>query len=382
MAMPSDVYDAIVVGAGPSGSTAAIVLAQHHLRVLLVDQDQFPRDKPCGDAVPMIAVQHLKELGLNVAASKDFFQVTHLTLTGPKGVSITSKLKASADSGGGMVARYVFDNMLFQRALECGAEYCNLHVTAPILEDGQVVGIKARAGKQTIEYRAKAVIAADGATSALSRALITTPRPDKHKAIAVRGYVATDAELSPTVELNFLGSFQPGYAWFFPMSRHYANIGVGIRSDYYKKQSLSLNEALNAYAATPQISRRIKGHAIENVMSWQLPLASMDQQRVFDGAILIGDAGGFVDPLTGAGIRTGIITGKYAAETVVQAIQAGDLSARGLAPFDVMWRAELEDSLKRSSLIANLAGMLPPLIDAVLLIMRIAPGFGGITGKI
>src|SRR5258708_22824607 len=169
MAMPSDVYDAIVVGAGPSGSTAAIVLAEHHLRVLLVDQDQFPRDKPCGDAVPMIAVQHLKELGLDVAASEDFFRVTHLTLKGPKGASITSKLKAEQDSGGGIVARYVFDNMLFQRALECGADYCNLHVTAPILEDGQVVGVRARAGKQTVEYRAKAVIAADRATSAFSR---------------------------------------------------------------------------------------------------------------------------------------------------------------------------------------------------------------------
>src|SRR5215470_3686665 len=108
----------------------------------------------------------------------------------------------------------------------------------------------------------------------------------------------------------------------------------------------------------------------------------MEQQRVFDGAILIGDAGGFVDPLTGAGIRTGVITGKYAAKTVVQAIKEGDLSARGLAPFESMWRKELENSLQRSTLIANLAGMLPPLIDAVLLIMRVAPGFGGITGKI
>src|SRR5690606_1377004 len=89
---------------------------------------------------------------------------------------------------------------------------------------------------------------------------------------------------------------------------------------------------------------------IERLKSWQLPICTMEQKRVFNGAILIGDAGGFVNPLTGAGIYPAMTTGRYAAEVAAKAIQKGDLSENALKEFESLWRTELERGMRYSTL--------------------------------
>src|SRR5262249_38003999 len=147
-----------------------------------------------------------------------------------------------------------------------------------IIENGQVVGIRAKQGKQEVEFRSKVVIAADGATSVIRRALDGSQRPDTEMAIALRGYIESDANLDPTMDVVFLSEVQPGYAWFFPVGKRRANIGVGLRADVYKKQSLSLEDMMSIYLKTPEIRGRVGQREPTDMKSWQIPLCLSDQK--------------------------------------------------------------------------------------------------------
>jgi menaquinone-9 beta-reductase len=379
----SDEYDAIVVGAGPGGSTAAIVLAQNKLRTLLLDRESFPRDKACGDAVSAPAFRLLKELNVADFTESMAFEIKHVFIQGPRGGILTLPLMHQPDANASIISRYVFDNMILDRAIANGAKFCCANVTAPIIENGYVVGVNAKVGNQTVEYRSNVVIAADGATSVLARTLSKNKRPEHTSAVALRGYVETDIELEPTIDLVFLDEVQPGYAWFFPMGKRLANIGVGVRSDVYKQQERSLSDLLELYSNQPEVRRRIGRHDITHIKSWQVPLCLVRQKRVFDGAVLIGDAGGFVDPLTGAGIYSAIVTGKRAAEACIEAIRQNDVSTRGLASFDKLWQKDLGQDLQRSAFLYRLFSMMPNLIDMTLALSKSVPALRtAIFGKV
>lgn len=367
-------FDAIVVGAGPAGSTAAAILAKNNLRTLLVDRETFPRDKACGDAVPIKGMKLLQELGVGPLDSAEFFGIQKVFIKGPYGVSFTQHVVRKDTVQSTVVSRYVFDQILFDHATASGAEFCHLNVIGPLIENGQIVGVLAKEGKHEVTYRSKIVIAADGATSVIARALNSAQRPDSQKAVALRGYINTDTDLDGTIELNFLRNVQPGYGWFFPAGKRRANIGVGMRADRYKNSEHTLANILQIYLQTPEIRDRVGSHKVEQIKSWQLPLCSKEKvQRVFNGAILVGDAGGFVDPLTGAGIYQAIVTGKCAAEVSIQAIKTNDLTARGLAAFDPKWRNILEKEMNRAILFHNLSSFVPSLIDAFLLLVTAVP---------
>src|SRR5262249_49886011 len=153
----------------------------------------------------------------------------------------------------------------YRHALSCGVQTKHMQVTAPLIEDGYVVGVKGKVDRQNVEFRSKVVIAADGATSVIARALKSHQEHEDRWAVALRAYVKTDVDLDRQIEFEFLDKIQPGYAWFFPMNKHYANIGVGMRSDFYKKQDKTLKEALDYYITTPPIRKLIGNNKPENL---------------------------------------------------------------------------------------------------------------------
>jgi menaquinone-9 beta-reductase len=271
------------------------------------------------------------------------------------------------------VPRYVFDEVLLNFALACGASFQKASVTDVITEAGQVVGVRAKVGKQETDFRAPVVIGADGASSIVARDLGSRqPREDRW-AVALRAYIETEAALDHTIDFAFLEKIQPGYAWLFPIGEHRANIGVGMRSDFYKRQKATLKDALDHYLSLPLIRRVVGKHQPEQVKTWSLPLFTFELQRVFNGALLVGDAGGFVTPLAGAGIHTAVITGLCAAQAAEQALGTGDVTTRGLAVYDTLWRRYLAADMQRELIVHNLLAFIPALIDAVLLAGRFIP---------
>jgi flavin-dependent dehydrogenase len=191
--------------------------------------------------------------------------------------------------------------------------------------------------------------------------------------VALRAYIDSDADLGRGIDFVFLDKIQPGYAWLFPISERRANVGVGMRSDFFKKSRYTLTEALDYYLSLPYMRQIIGAHKPENVKTWSLPLFSFEVKRVFDGALLIGDAGAFITPLAGAGIHTAVQTGQFAAEAAAEAIRAGDVSASGLMRYDTLWRKHMAGDMQRALTVHDMLAFFPALIDGLLLASRAIP---------
>jgi geranylgeranyl reductase family protein len=361
-------HEVIIVGAGPAGSTAAIALARAGHDVLLLDRARFPRDKVCGDAVPYDGVATLRRLGLGrQIEAAGFYPVRELRLVSPNGTVYDSPLTRDRDgvSESCVVPRLKFDTLLWEAACAAGARFERAQVSAPLIENGQVVGVRARNGRER-EIRAPLVLAADGSTSTLSRALLPQRPGDQHRAVALRAYVDGMQLNEHMVEFYLYREILPGYSWIFPTNDGVANVGTGMRLDIFRKVKGDLRRLLDDFLKMPAIAARMPGARVRDVETWQLNLGSQPFGRAFGGALLIGDAGWFIDPLTGGGINNGIITALLAADTAHEALAARDFSARFLGRFDRRWRAKLWRSLRSSYWVQRVLVASPVLMDILL----------------
>ncbi len=365
--------DVIVVGAGPAGATTAVYLAQQGYNVLLLDRHQFPRDKICGDAVPAGAIETLTQLGMGdkikqAVARGELYPLQGMLLVSPKGYKLEADFHKGKAGGDSYVApRIYFDAIIQSYAIEAGAEFRQMQVTGPLLENGRVVGVKGKENGRSRDIRAKVVIGADGVTSAIARALRPKAEQhvDKHRAVALRAYIEGVEELPGRVEFYLYNEILPGYAWIFPTAPDRANIGLGMRLDHFRAKKKSLEEMLNAFLAMPDIKKRLKnGYELRDMATWQLNFGSQKgMQHVFDGALLVGDAAGFINPLTGGGIHNSIVSAKLAARTVHESLQKGDVSRAAMQIYERRCHNAMWSSMKRSYRFQTGLMSFPFLID-------------------
>ncbi len=363
-------YEVLVVGAGPGGATAAMALAQRGREVLLLDRQAFPRDKACGDGVPAKAIETLNGLGMaDKIRAANFYPIHGLRIVSPQGRNFDVDLpRHNAETY--VAPRLAFDALLQQHAVDSGAQFVAAQVQAPILSDGRTVGVYAQVNGKREEIRAPVVIGADGATSVIARALrrSTQQFQEKHRAVALRAYIENIEALPHRVEFYFSADVLPGYGWIFPTGEAQANVGVGMRLDVFRqgqsRGERDLRERLNDLLNIPAISRRLKaGWQLRGLAAWPLNLGSQWLPCAFDGALLVGDAAGFINPLTGGGIHNALLSAQLAAEVVDEALACGDTSWKTLRRYERRCRAALGDEMRRSHLIQNWVLRLPFLLD-------------------
>lgn len=359
--------EVIVVGAGPAGATTAMALKQKGYDVLLLDRKLFPRDKACGDAVPAGAIDQLYRLGMKEKIRKaGFYQIDKIRLVSPKGHVMDADLDEEEQEGQScIVPRLQFDALLQRHAVDSGAEFLQAHVKEPIMEDGQVKGVRARVNGSVEEFHSRVVIAADGVTSTIARAIRPDEHQDGHRAVALRAYIDDLEELPHKVEFYLYDEILPGYAWIFPLGNHQANIGLGMRLDKFRNGGHNLNEMLERFMEMPDIKKRLRnGGQVHDVATWQLNFGSQKNvQRAYDGALLVGDAAGFINPLTGGGISNALVSARLASETVHDAFLKGDFSRRTLKVYETYCDQEMWSSMRRSYLLQRTLGYFPFVAD-------------------
>lgn len=359
--------DVIVVGAGPGGATAATALAKKGHSVLLLDRQEFPRDKICGDAVPAGSIDILYDLGMEEKIKEaGFYYINKIRLVSPKGHVMDADLQEEDHkSSSAIVPRLKFDALLREHAVESGAKFIKGHVKEPIVENGQVTGVKARVNGSTETFHSKVVIGADGVTSAIARALRPDEHVDGHRAVALRAYIDDIQELPHHVEFYLYEQILPGYAWIFPLGKNKANIGLGMRLDKFRENNRDLKKMLKEFMEIPEIKKRLlNGGQVRDVGTWQLNFGSQrNVQRAYPGALLIGDAAGFINPLTGGGISNALVSANLAAVTVHEAFLKQDFSLQTLAVYDDYCNETLWPGLRRSYYLQRVMEFVPFVVD-------------------
>lgn len=365
--------DVIVVGAGPAGSTTAAALAQKGHDVLLLDRHQFPRDKTCGDAVPAAAVELLWRLGMrqkieNAEARGEIYPLSGMRLYSPRGYELEAKFHSGKGGGHSYVApRIYFDALIQEQAVESGAEFCQAVAKEPIVENGQVVGVRARVNGTVQDLHAKLVIGADGVTSVVTRHVRpkTERHKDIHRAVALRAYIEDIEEFPHEVEFYMYKNILPGYAWIFPTGKNKANIGLGMRLDHFRKKKHDLKALLQEFLQMPAIKKRLlRGGQLRDVATWQLNFGSQKHlHHVFDGAMLVGDAAGFINPLTGGGIHNALVSAELAAQVADEALQANDFSRTYMQHYEQLCHDHMWQSMKNSYFMQRSFLRFPFLVD-------------------
>lgn len=332
--------DVVVVGAGPAGSSAAAHLAAAGLDVVLLEKSSFPRDKVCGDGLTPRAVRELAHLGLTDAEQDGWARTRGLRLVGGgRSYDIPWPRLASFPDHGLVRTRGDFDELLARRARAAGARLLErTAAVAPVLDGttGLVTGVRAkpvdergRATGPEVVHTAPVVLAADGVSSRTAVALGVERRPDRPLGVAARAYFRTPRSHEPWME-SWLELWSgeprrspllPGYGWIFGLGDGRANVGLGVID---ASQPVDLKAVLRQWLATTPAEWTLdEAHQEGPVKSAALPMGFNRTPHAKHGVLLLGDAGGMVNPFNGEGIEYALHSGRLAADVVVAALQQG-----------------------------------------------------------
>ena len=347
--------DVIVVGAGPAGSSTATYLARSGLDVALLEKSQFPREKVCGDGLTPRATRQLIKLGIDTSTQAGWLHNKGLRIYGGKQEPFHLDWPELADfpSYGLVRPRSDFDDLLARNAVSSGAKLYELaNVTAPIVDErsNRIVGVTTKDGRT---FRAPVVVAADGNSSRLSLGMDLHTRDDRPMGVAVRTYYT-----SPRTDDDYLESWLelwdgrpgksnllPGYGWIFGMGDGTSNVGLGILNTSSAFGKTDYRELLKRWLAnTPEEWGYRDQNMTMPIRGAALPMGFNRQPHYTRGLVLVGDAGGMVNPFNGEGIAYAMESADIAAESIAEAHYrgAGTASAeRALRAYPVRMKQSL-----------------------------------------
>ncbi len=326
--------DVIVVGAGPAGSTTAYHLAQAGLDVLLLEKTAFPREKVCGDGFTPRAVKQILAMGIDPDPADGWIRNQGLRIIGGgMRLELPWPDLASFPDYGLVRTREDFDEILARQAQKAGAR---LHertaVTGPVLDAlGRIVGVSARTSNadgskgDELEFRAPLVVAADGNSTRLSLAMGLRKRDDRPMGVAVRTYYTSprtnDDWLESWLELWDGDRLLPGYGWIFGVGDGTVNAGLGILNSSTAFGKVDYKDLLRRWLdTTPEEWGFREENRTQPIRGAALPMGFNRTPHYTRGLVLVGDAGGMVNPFNGEGIAYAMESGAMAAETIVQAL--------------------------------------------------------------
>lgn len=381
---PQSTAQIIVVGAGPAGASAAFFLARAGVDVLLVDQATFPRDKPCGDGLASSGLKVLERMGLlEWVTDNGFMEPQELFLTSPDG--ITARVRPDSYDGfsyGYVIPRLSLDAVLVERAVAAGARLQEgTRITGLERVDAHGVRLTGRAAGRPVTLETPLVIAADGGQASFTRRLGLARRPPEM--VAVRRYLEGDTGDPGLLEIHWERSIMPGYGWIFPMSNGRVNVGVGAYTAAVRRHGLNLHDQLQRFLAQNPHARARLRHARPTDSVRGHPLRTdADRMTPFaDNVLIAGEAAGVVSPLTGEGISPSLECGEMAAAHARRALESGDFSAAGLAPYGRAFHRRF-DSIHRSARLLRRLLSYPWIVNRVVRRARRDHGFALLIGYI
>ena len=355
-------YDAIIVGAGPAGSSAAIHCNNLGLKTLILEKSKFPRDKICGDALSGKSVKFLDDLNLLQGLDKlDGAVIKRIIFGNPNHSECELHLNKSLNkrhiTHGYVIPRIIFDHYLFNHAKKNSDVEINFQVSDLLYKKNKVVGVKGQFNNgEKKEFFANVIIGADGPYSIVARKTGCYSSNSNHTAVGLRCYYENIDELTDQIELHYVKETIPGYFWIFPAGNNKANVGVGLLKSRLKKKKMKLNDIMQQVINSKNFRRRFKNAIpLEKPKGWNLPFGNTKRENHGSGFMLLGDAAGLVDPFTGEGIGNAMESGKISAEIIARAKRLNDYSKESFSEYDERLWNYLGSELNTSTLLLKLA---------------------------
>ena len=378
--------DVLIVGAGPAGAVAGVVLARAGVGVRIVDRATFPREKLCGDTVNPGTLARLKSLGLAAGIEARGLRVAGMLVTGERGVAIEGRYPDGVY--GRAIVRRDLDWQLLQAAIDAGCQFeAGVTVRGAVVNDdrpGRVVsGVTIGAKRGEHRVGARVTIAADGRRSTIAFGLGLARHPDRPRRWAIGVYFEnfitgvrprSDPGPDPGLTPGILGEMhvrRGRYIGVAPTPGGLTNVCLvrpsrpgdaelrdpaALLLRELRRDPLLRDRAADARTAGPPV---VLG-----------PLAVDAAGATIDGLLLAGDAAGFIDPMTGDGLRFAVRGGELAAAAALRALEHGwrgvhdRLAAERRAEFGTKWR--FNRALR--ALVAS-----PRAVDTAALGARLAP---------
>lgn len=339
----TDRYDAIVVGAGPAGSAAAIVLARAGRRVLLLDRAAFPRDKPCGDLIGARAMTAARTLGIDESDLAPYTPLEGAYVAADAGeIDLAPRTKIGrallSHTDARVIPRAVFDAVMVRAAQRSGAELRQFNVrnVSPWTGDGRDVTGNGPDGD--ITFRARAVVIAGGYGCRVAPDLAPLAGHNgPPRGIAMRGYFRNVESPPDRIAFCLNEWVLPGYGWVFPLPDGGANVGVGTLTDGAGPgRGEHLHALFDRFAndpASPAAAWLANATPDGKPRTWPLDLGPRPRRLVADGLLVAGESASLVGPLTGAGIAFALESGARAGSILAARLATGNVHAAALDPY-------------------------------------------------
>lgn len=338
-------YDVVVVGAGPSGSTAAKFLSEDGIKVLLVDKSKFPRDKPCGGGIPVRTLKKFKYIEeKNLIESYSYGGCLHST--SPKCTLEMPKNKPLI----GMVLRKKFDYGLVKLAIESGTTFFDKKTVQNINILDNKTKIKF---SDNSEIESQMVIGADGVWSTIAKqSKLRTTNIDFGMCLFQEIPISTDILDEYYNKKRIAHAYLKvqdlvGYGWIFPKKKH-LNIGICELESHEDKSrtKVNLKDIFSNFIEILKQDELIpKNISFERCRGAALPLRPLNKTYT-NRVILCGDAAGLINPATGEGIDYAMSSGQIAANVIIDALKANDMSAKFLSKYESIWKKDFGKDIK------------------------------------
>jgi geranylgeranyl reductase family protein len=337
------VHDVLVVGGGPGGSACAYWLADAGWDVVVLEKKHFPRVKTCGDGLTPRAVRQLADMGLEGALA-GAHRYTGLRAHGfGQSVEMPWPDHPAFPPYGYTITRHDLDGLVAERAAKAGAAVLQgTEALEPLVEpttagDGLPVCFGATVRDTDTgrvgEIRARCVVVADGSNSRFGRALGTSRERSQPMGMALRGYYRSPDHDHPFIESHLDirdadGEIVPGYGWIFPMGDGRVNVGVGLLSTDRRWKGVNTTRLMDAFVQwAPENWGLSPETCCGPPTGGKLPMGLAVGPHAGPNVVVIGDAGGSINPFNGEGIAYAYETGRLAAAFVGESLSGGGPAA-------------------------------------------------------
>lgn len=376
----SNIYDVVIVGGGPAGSSAAINLAASGARVLLAEQKRFPREKLCGEFISPECLEHFERLGvmerMSEAEGAALAETVFYSRSG-KSVGVPSNWFGSARASALGLSRAEMDARLLARAREAGAFVLEEATVSGLLTDGdRICGVRLKQNGSSLEFSSLITIDATGRSRQLARRVQREGRTGRSALVRRAPLVAFKAHLenargnSGHCEIYF---YRHGYGGLSRVENGLSNLCFIASARDVREFGGDAERVMREVVMKNRRAAETLSGARAHSEWLAVALEGFGRRSVVPacGLLAVGDAASFIDPFTGSGMLMALESGELAAQCVVRHLSTlrsdsfDELAREYRARYDQIFKTRL-----RICALMRRAAFVPRLAETLILALK------------